>query len=39
MTRWRETIFAIMHRNVQRPGAYFHIPSEQIMEIGVEFEI
>ena len=39
MTQWRETIFALMHRNAQRPGAYFNIPSARVMEIGVEFEI
>jgi KUP system potassium uptake protein len=39
MSRWRESLFALMHRNAQRPGAYFRIPSSQIMEIGVEFEI
>ena len=39
MSRWREGLFALMHRNAQRPGAYFRIPTPQIMEIGVEFEI
>jgi KUP system potassium uptake protein len=39
MARWREKIFAFMHENAQRPGGYFRIPSRQIMEIGVEFEI
>jgi len=39
MARWRESLYALMHRNAQRPGAYFRIPSSQIMEIGVEFEI
>lgn len=39
MIQWRESLFALMHRNAQRPGAYFKIPSLQIMEIGVEFEI
>jgi KUP system potassium uptake protein len=39
MARWRESIFALMHSNAQRPGTYFKIPSKQIMEIGVEFEI
>jgi KUP system potassium uptake protein len=39
MARWRESVFALMHRNAQRPGAYFHIPTAQLMEIGVEFEI
>jgi len=28
-----------MHHNAQRPGTYFKIPSGQIMEIGLEFEI
>jgi KUP system potassium uptake protein len=39
MARWREELFAFMHHNAQRPGAYFKIPSGQVMEIGVEFEI
>jgi KUP system potassium uptake protein len=39
MGRWRESIFALMATNAQRSGAYFKIPSKQIMEIGVEFEI
>ncbi|HXW21220.1 MAG TPA: KUP/HAK/KT family potassium transporter [Roseiarcus sp.] len=39
LSRWREALFAFMHHNAQRPGAYFKIPSGQIMEIGVEFEI
>ena len=39
MSRWRKAIFALMHHNAQQPGAYFNIPSAQVMEIGVEFEI
>jgi KUP system potassium uptake protein len=39
MARWRKSIFALMHHNAQRPGAYFNIPSMQVMEIGVEFAI
>ena len=39
MARWREALFALMHRNAQRPGAFFSIPSAQIMEIGIEFDI
>jgi KUP system potassium uptake protein len=39
LTRWREALFAFMHHNAQRPGAYFKIPAARIMEIGVEFEI
>jgi len=37
--RWREELFAFMHHNAQTPGVYFNIPSAQIMEIGIEFEI
>ena len=39
MARWRKSVFAFMHHNAQRPGAYFNIPSAQVMEIGMEFEI
>jgi KUP system potassium uptake protein len=39
LPRWRESLFAFMHHNAQRPGAYFKIPAARIMEIGVEFEI
>ena len=39
MAPWRESLFAFMHHNAQRPGAYFKIPSAQIMEIGIEFQI
>jgi KUP system potassium uptake protein len=39
MARWREALFAFMHRNAQRPAVYFSIPCAQVMEIGVEFEI
>jgi KUP system potassium uptake protein len=39
MAPWREAIFALMHHNAQRPGAYFNIPNAQVLEIGVEFVI
>jgi KUP system potassium uptake protein len=39
MASWREALFAFMHHNAQRPGAYFKIPSAQILEIGIEFQI
>jgi len=39
LSRWREAVFAFMHHNAQRPGAYFKIPAARILEIGVEFEI
>jgi KUP system potassium uptake protein len=39
LARWRESLFALLKSNAQRSGTYFKIPSHQIMEIGVEFEI
>lgn len=39
MVRWRKVLFAFMHHNAQRPAAYFNIPSAQVMEVGLEFEI
>jgi KUP system potassium uptake protein len=39
MARWRKKVFAFMHHNAQRAGAYFKIPTAQIMEIGIEFEM
>jgi hypothetical protein len=29
MARWREQLFAFMHHNAQRPGAYFKIPARK----------
>ncbi|HKI95245.1 MAG TPA: potassium transporter Kup [Gemmatimonadales bacterium] len=39
MARWREKLFAVMSRNAQRATTFFHIPSEQVFEVGVEVEI
>jgi KUP system potassium uptake protein len=39
MRPWRKSIFALMHRNAQQPGAYFKLPCAQVMEIGVELEM
>ncbi len=39
MSAWREALFAFMHRNAQRAGVSFSIPSAQIVEVGIEFEM
>ncbi|MBE7199596.1 MAG: KUP/HAK/KT family potassium transporter [Parafilimonas terrae] len=39
MSKWRETIFAFMHRNSERSGAWFGVPAAQAVEIGIEIEI
>lgn len=36
---WREKIFAIMARNAERPTAFFKIPPNQVIEVGIQVEI
>lgn len=39
MSQWREKIFAVMSRNAQRPTAFFKIPPNQVIEVGIQVEI
>jgi KUP system potassium uptake protein len=39
MSVWREKIFAVMARNAQRPTAFFKIPPNQVIEVGIQIEI
>ena len=39
MAVWRERIFAAMHLNANLPAAYFGVPTEQVVEVGLEVEI
>lgn len=39
LTLWREKIFAIMSRNAERPTAFFKIPPNQVIEVGIQVEI
>jgi KUP system potassium uptake protein len=39
MQVWREKMFAIMSRNAQRATAFFQIPPDQVIEIGLQIEI
>ena len=39
MARWRESIFALMQRNSERPATYFGVPADQVVELGTEIEI
>ena len=39
MALWREGLFAFMSRNALRATAYFHIPPERVVEIGIQVEI
>lgn len=36
---WRERLFAIMARNAERPTAFFKIPPNQVIEVGIQVEI
>ncbi|HSF18023.1 MAG TPA: potassium transporter Kup [Vicinamibacteria bacterium] len=39
LSLWREKLFATMSRNAQGATTYFHIPAEQVIELGVQVEI
>jgi KUP system potassium uptake protein len=39
MARWREKLFVLMARNAVRATAYFHLPVERVVELGVQVEI
>lgn len=39
MALWRERLFVWLSRNAQRANVFFHLPSEQVVEIGTQIEI
>jgi KUP system potassium uptake protein len=39
MAIWREHLFAFMSRNAARATAYFNIPANRVVELGVQVEI
>jgi KUP system potassium uptake protein len=39
MQIWRERLFAVLSRNAQRATAFFQIPPDQVIEIGLQIEI
>lgn len=39
MPLWQEKLFAFMSKNAQRPTAYFKIPPNQVIEVGIQVEI
>jgi KUP system potassium uptake protein len=39
MSHWRERLFAVMAKNAQRPTAFFRIPPNQVIEVGIQVEI
>ena len=36
---WRERLFAWMSRNTQQATNFFHLPPEQVIEVGVQVEL
>ena len=39
MAIWREHLFVLMSRNAQRATAFFRLPAERVVELGVQVEI
>ena len=39
MAIWREELFALMARNAERPGDFFKLPRDRVVEIGLQVEI
>jgi KUP system potassium uptake protein len=39
MAIWREKLFVLMSRNAVRATAYFHLPPERVVELGVQVEM
>ncbi len=39
MALWRERLFAVMARNAQSATAFFHLPANRVVELGMQVEI
>ena len=39
MAFWREKLFVLISRNAQRATAFFRLPAERVVELGVQVEI
>ncbi len=39
MALWRDKLFAVMSRNATGATTYFRIPSNQVVELGMQLEI
>jgi len=39
MAVWREWLFSLMSRNAQQATAFFHIPTDRVVEIGIQIEL
>jgi KUP system potassium uptake protein len=39
MARWREQLFILMSRNAMRATTFFGLPTERVVELGVQVEV
>ena len=39
MAKWRENLFVLMARNAVRATAFFKLPAERVIELGVQVEM
>ncbi|MHB8586323.1 MAG: potassium transporter Kup [Thermoplasmatota archaeon] len=39
MALWREKLFAIMARNAEQATAFFHLPPEEVVEVGAQVRL
>ena len=39
MAMWREKLFVLMSKNAERATTYFRLPTERVVELGVQVEI
>jgi KUP system potassium uptake protein len=39
MSRWRQWIFALMSRNAQSAGSFYRIPTNRVVELGMQIEL
>jgi KUP system potassium uptake protein len=39
MATWRERLFVVMARNAVRATAFFRLPPERVVELGVQVEM
>jgi KUP system potassium uptake protein len=39
MARWREWLFALLSRNAQRATAFFNLPPNRVVELGMQIEL
>lgn len=39
MAQWRERLFVVMARNAVRATAFFRLPAERVVELGVQVEL